>query len=96
MLEGEVAMFCPLARGAREEEERKRREKGCEDHWLDFPTWSEATSHFTPSDGHRLLDTFCQVSDATETVCLSHQTSAGLRTTAKSCDIILRWKLENL
>lgn len=37
VLEGEVAMFCLPVREAREEEERKRRERGCEDHRLFFP-----------------------------------------------------------
>ena len=39
--EGEIAMFCLPARGAREEEERKRRERGCEDRRLVFPSWSQ-------------------------------------------------------
>ena len=84
MLQGEVAMFCLPGRGAREEEERKRREKGCEDQWLVFPSWSEPASLFIPSDRHWLLDTFF-----TDLIWLSQQTSAGLRATAKFCDIIL-------
>lgn len=35
-------MFCLPARGAEEEEKRKRRERGCEDRQLVFPSWSEA------------------------------------------------------
>ena len=64
--EGEIAMFCLPARGAREEEERKRRERGCEDCRLVFPSWSEPDRHLTPSDGHQLVDTFYQVSDITD------------------------------
>lgn len=69
-----------------------REEKEGEGMWgslliMVFPTWSEPASHFTPSDGHQLLDTFYQVSDAPDTIWFFHQTSAGLRTTAKSCDI---------
>lgn len=51
-------MFCLPARGAREEEERKRRERGCEDHRLVFPSLSEPASYLTPSGGHQLLDIF--------------------------------------
>lgn len=73
LLEGEVAVFCLPARGAREEEERKRRERGCEDHRLVFPSLSEPASFLTPSDGHQLLDIFYQVSDVADTTSLCHQ-----------------------
>lgn len=57
-----------------------------------FPLGLEPASYFTPSDGHQLLDTFCQVSDVTDATWFSHQTSTGLRTKEKSCDIFTRWR----
>lgn len=48
-------MFCLPARGAREEVERKRRERGDEACRLVFPSWLEPATYFTSSDGQQAL-----------------------------------------
>lgn len=45
-------MFCLRERGAKEEEKRKRRERGCEDRQLVFPSWSEPDFIFS----HQFID----------------------------------------
>lgn len=54
--DGEIAMLCLPARGAREEKERKRKERGCEDRWLFLLSWSEPATYFSPSHGHQRSD----------------------------------------
>ncbi|XP_067379517.1 protein Shroom4 isoform X4 [Channa argus] len=84
-------MFCLPTRGAREEEERKRRERGCKDYWLAFPSWSVPTSNFRWPSAlglglHFLSHTFQPQPD-----CLSRpQVACGGK---KSCDIFTRCDL---
>ncbi len=95
MQEGEIDMFCLPARGAREEEERKRRERGCEDRWVDF---SLSVRTCQPLNSFRwtsaLLDASCQVSDVTDkTGGVSRRTSADLKTTE---EISERWRSDSM